>query len=288
MNKNYPFAEFQNLINQSQSISIFLSDTPKFDQAAAALALKLTLEKGGKAVSVLSAASMRVEFNHLIGIDTVTAKNNVGKDLVISLNYPLDQIEKVSYNDEGGKLNLVVQSKEGAPRVEKEQINFNYQGGKNGLQIALGVESPSRLGPIADQMDTQNLINIDNSSTNNQFGRLNIVDTAASCCSEMMVAIIASLTLATDEDIANNLFLGLEEATLKFSSASVSADAFEAAAVCLRWGAKRSVGFTPPPKPIFEEKPRPVPPRPQFTKPRPTNNPSPDWLAPKIYRSSNV
>lgn len=279
MNKNYPFAEFQNLVNQAQSISIFLSDNPKFDQVAAALALKLTLEKGGKAVSVLSVAPMRVEFSHLVGVDAVTAKNNTGKDLVISLNYPLDQIEKVSYNDEGGKLNLVVQSKERAPRVEKEQLNFNYQGGKNGLQIALGAENPSRLGLIANQLETQNLINIDNSSINSQFGKLNIVDTAASCCSEMMVAIITNLNLATDEDIANNLFLGLEEATLKFSSASASADTFEAAAACLRWGAKRSVGFTPP---------QPVPPRPQFTKPKPVNSPSADWLAPKIFRSSNV
>lgn len=290
MMKSYPFEEIKNLISQSQSVAVFLSDNPKYEQIAAALALKLVLEKGGQATSVYSAAPMRVEFNRLVGVEGIASQiNNEGRDLVISLEYPLDQIEKVSYNDDGGKLNLVVQSKEGSPRVEKNQIHSAYQGGQKSLAITIGVEDLSRLGSIAGQIETQNLINIDNSSRNSQFGRLNILDSGSSSCSEMMVAIISNLNLATDEDIANNLYQGLENATNKFSSGNVSADTFEAAAICLRWGAKKSVGFTPqPPKTPYEEKFRPAVAKPQFSQPKTTENPSPDWLAPKIFKGSNV
>jgi nanoRNase/pAp phosphatase (c-di-AMP/oligoRNAs hydrolase) len=128
MNKSYPFEELRQLIDQNQSVTIFLPDRPQFDEVAAALALKLALEKKGKQTAVLASTSMTVEFSQLVGIDTIGQKNETGQNLVIILNYPLEQIEKVSYNDNGGKLNLVIQPKAGAPRVEKDQTEFTYEG----------------------------------------------------------------------------------------------------------------------------------------------------------------
>ena len=315
LNKPYPFEEFKNILTPAQAVGIFLNTDPRFDQVAAALALKLSLEKMGKSVSVISSMSMIVEFSHLVGVETVSKKSNQGKDLVISLSYPLDQIEKVSYNDNGGTLNLVVQPKIGAPRMEKDQAQFSYEGGEQDLQICIGVTDINSLGEVNDQIKTQNLVNIDQVTANAQFGKLSIIDSRASSCSEMVISLLANLNLPVDVDIANNLYLGLENATGNFAFENVGADTFEAAAICLRWGAKRLVApqIPLPVKPVLASNlasnKTQVPPRPQFLnqsqpnrivskppQPQATNSPaltpaSPapsDWLEPKIFKSSNI
>jgi hypothetical protein len=297
MNKSYPFGELKNLLDQSQALEIFLPVNPKFDQVAAALALKLALTKKGKPASVLSASPMIVEFSHLVGVDTIGEKVGNGRDLVISFNYPLDQIEKVSYNDEGGRLNLVVQSKEGVPKIEKDQLIFSYQGGEKGLQVTVGVDNPSRLGQLGNQLDFNRTVNVDNSPNNSHYGKINVVDADSSSCSEMAVALISGLGLPVDQDVANNLYLGLKESTGNFTTGNVGADTFEAASLCLRWGAKGPTGAVIQ-KPVFGKtqiQPKSRQPQPgKFMggspKPPPQDNsaPSPDWLEPKIFKSSNI
>jgi len=281
MNKSYPFDELKQLIDQAKAVSIYLSANPAFDEVAAALALKLALEKKGKQSSVLTSAEMTVEFSQLVGIDTVGKKNETGQNLVITFSYPLDQIDKVSYNDNDGKLNLVIQPKQGAPRVEKNQAQFFYEGDGEDLQIAIGVSNFQNLGEIAGQINPQKVVNITKSSQGN-FGQLNIVDPAASSYSEMMVAILYNLGFMVDEDIANNLFLGLTKSTRNFSTENIGPDTFEAAAVCLRWGAKKSTGFAQK-KPVFDQRPK------TFSKQNFVSSaPSPDWFEPKIFKSSNI
>lgn len=287
MNKPYPFEELRQLIEQNQSVSIFLPTNPQFDQVASALALKLALEKKGKMAAVLSPSPATVEFSQLVGVDTIGEKNEFGQNLVITLDYPLAQIEKVSYNDNGGKLNLIVQPKTGSPPLQKNQAVFSYEGGNKSLQIVLGVTDLSALGSLADQIDSSNLVTLSRMSGGN-FGKLNIFDPKASCCSEMVAAILFNLGFMVDEDIAGNLYLGLSNATRNFSSDDIGPGTFEAAAVCLRWGAKKSVGFVTR-KPVFEGEQRPAQ---KHLPPKPIRNvsspPSPDWLEPKIFKSSNI
>lgn len=298
MNKNYPFEELRSSLDPVQRVDLFLPVNPKFDQVAACLALKLSLEKKGKTVSVISPSPMVVEYSQLVGLDMVREKSETGNDLVVSFNYPLDQIEKVSYNDDGGKLNLVIQVKEGASRVEKTQLTYQYQGGGVSLQIAVGIENPGRAGQVGNQINFNEAVNLDNSSGNSRFGRINLVDPEASSCSEIVTAVISVLSLGYDQDIASNLYLGLKEVTNNFSSENVGADTFEAAAICLRWGAKKAVGgkFQ---KPVFEKtlpaseikNSRPFPtgkPAAIIPKQNESKKPSSDWLEPKIFKSSNI
>lgn len=299
MNKAYPFEELKKLLEQNTAVEIYVPVEPNFDQMAAALALRLVLGKLGKSVSVISPSPMTVEFSHLVGVDLVGQKSDGGRDLIITFNYSLDQIEKVSYNDEGGKLNLVVQPKVNAPRVEKDQLNFSYQGGDKGLQILLGIDDPYRLGPLANQVNFTQAVNI-TTFPNSSLGKLNISDTEASSYSEIIVGIISGLGLAFDQDTANNLFLGLDKATNSFLSENSGPDTFEAAAVCLRWGAKRPAKVQVN-TPLFEKRQPILKPKSEgfqsqkfqkkSDKPEEQgnrNSPSPDWFKPKILKSSNV
>lgn len=299
MNKPYPFEELRNLIEQASSLAIIIPGNPQFDQVAAALAFKLASQKKGKPAAVLCPTAMTVEFNRLVGVETIGEKNESGSDLVVSLNYPLDQIEKVSYNDEGGKLNLVIQPKVNAPRPEKNQIQFSYQGGNKNLTVLMGVNNIASLGQLANNLDLQNAISINRFPGSQNTGGLNILDQEASSFCEIVVALISNLGWMADEDIAGNLLSGLEKVTRNFSAENIGPDAFEAVAVCLRWGAKRTVLLAESQKPVFENKPqagfknqsRPFN-EPKQNRPaagqNPSRQPSPDWLEPKIFKSSNI
>ncbi|HNP89087.1 MAG: hypothetical protein BWY24_00066 [Microgenomates group bacterium ADurb.Bin219] len=301
MNKNYPISELQNLIEQAAAVQIVLAANPRFDSVAAALAFKLALQKRGKPVNVIAASAMTVEFNRLVGVETIGQKNESGSNLVISLNYPLDQIEKVSYNDEGGHLNLVVEPKAGAPRVERNQAEFSYQGGQSGLTFIIGANNNSDFGSLNKELNFNEAVFIGQTQVGSAVGRLNIIDQQASSNCEIMTALISDLGWMADEDIAGNLLLGLENATRNFSG-EASADAFEAAAICLRWGAKRAASFAnretqgrtfTPNRPQSNFRPQPAKTFDNRTnKPAATGNPatpaSPDWLEPKVYKSSEI
>ena len=144
MNKNYPFSEIQGKITGSQKIIIALPQNPRYDQTAGGLALFLLLTQAGKTVSVICPSAMMVEFNNLVGVDKISPKAK-GTDLVVSFNYSMDNVEKISYNDDGGRLNLVVQPKAGAPNIDEKSVNLSYIGVGADLLITVGIKNISQL-----------------------------------------------------------------------------------------------------------------------------------------------
>ena len=104
--KNYNVTEIKNLVNNAKSALVCIPQL-NIDSIGAGLALALSLKKAGKDVKVYCPQKTDQNYSKLSGLELLT-DNFVSSDLVVSLNYPLDQIEQVSYNDDGGRLNLVV------------------------------------------------------------------------------------------------------------------------------------------------------------------------------------
>jgi len=274
MNKPYPFKEIGAAVTASQNIAVLLPKEVNFDQVAASLALFLSLEKAGKTVSIASLAPMTVEFSHLVGLDKIATQTDQGRDLIITLDYPLDKIEKVSYNDDGGKLNLVIQPKTGTPSITQDKLGFKNSGGKADLVFLVGGQDKESFGALVREEDwpNQNMISIARDSAL-PLGKIHLFDAGAAAYAEMITALLVSLAFPPDQDIAQNLYLGLLEATANFSSPAVSADTFEAAAILLRAGAKKE-------REGLEGLPEvPV---------KPAAAPSSDWLEPKIYRGATL
>ncbi|MFZ5365727.1 MAG: DHH family phosphoesterase [Patescibacteria group bacterium] len=273
MNKNYPFTEIQRLLGEAKNVLICLPKSVTLDQAAAGLSLFLSLSKTGKSVNIVSPEPMTVGFSHLVGLDKITDKI-LGGNLVLTINTPIENVDKISTTDDGQHLSLVIAPKAGVSPITKEQIIFNQSGGGVDLVITVGARKVEGLGKIylENQVIFQEkpIVNIDNNPQNSNFGRLNLVDLESSSCSETVAAIIQSLGLPIDEDIGSNLIQGIGEATQNFQNPKVSADTFEAAAFCLRAGGRREV--VSPPK---EEK------KTQAAAPS-------DWLEPKIYKGSTL
>lgn len=289
MNKNYPFAELQEKINSQQKILVYLPQNPKFDFVAAALSFSLSLQELGKEVTVICPSAMTVEFNRLVGVDKIINKAQ-GTDLVVSFNYAASQIEKVSYNDDGGRPNVVIQPKTNAPALSEKLVSFSYAGFGSGLIITFGIKNLGQL-PKADQdlISSGEVINIDFDQVNQAFGLINLIDFEASCLSEVALGIITGLSFPLSQDTAQNVLSGIWQATAGMSKDNIGPDAFEAMAICLRAGAQKNSGvFGSAPLPSnSKSKPKFEPKEEKNPQPPPSKPPA-DWFEPKIFKGSSI
>lgn len=288
------FTPVQQALATAQTVLVVAPQKPNLDKIAAALALFLSLKKAGKSVVVACPDEMTVEFSPLVGVDKVTSQLG-GKNLTISFDYVEDSIEKVSYNIENNKFNLLIQPKAGFPPLSADKVSYSYSGGAD-LIFIIGAQKLEDLGNLYAQesklYEQKSTVNIDVDAKNTQFGGINLTDPTVSSCSEITTGLIATLKLPVDQDIASNLLLGIEEMTKRFSSPETTAATLEAAAFCLRSGGRRA-GVPPQAKPVKEIplKPplSPMPSEISAKKPpekpkEEKEKPSPDWLEPKIFK----
>jgi len=291
------FSSVREILAPAQTVLILIPSNPNLDRVAAGLGLFLALKKLEKKPTAVCPTEMTVGFSDLVGVDKIQKKMN-GQNLVISFDYLEDSIEKVSYHIENNKFNLVIQPKAGFPPLSPEKVHYSYSGGEADLVFAIGAKSRRSFGRLASALQSsvgkQPLVNIDIHPQNEQFGQVNLVEPGASSCSEIVVRLISHLGLPVDEDIASNLLLGIERATNNFASSRVQATTFEAAAFCLRSGARRiisssrrrestKVALRPMPTEVSAAK-KPVTSSEEKTKEE--KKPSPDWLEPKIYKGN--
>lgn len=262
----------QTRLNQAKSFLIALPANPTFDKVAAGLALFHSLKKKEKEVVIVCPTSMLAGFNHLIGVDKVTDK--VGnRNLIISFDYVKDSIEKVSYNVENNKFNLVIEPKEGVQALDPKKVNYSFSGSNAEVFFLIGVNRFEDLGSLYENLRSllkkKLVIDIDNHPQKVALSEVNFVDQRASSCSELMVRFIKEHQLPVDPDVATNIFLGLENSTQGFR-VRVRAQTFEVAAWCLKNGAKKEYRQIMPPAASAQPQP------------------APDWFKPKIFKGSSA
>lgn len=305
---NLKLQEIQNTIGSAKSILVVTHRNPSIDSLAATLSLYLSLLKAGKNVTVACPSEPIVEQSDLVGIDQIKTKLT-GKNILVSIeDYEEGSIEKVSYTEEQGRFNLVIQPGEKSD-ISPEKIKISFQGALFELIFVIDTIELQYLDNLYTQeqklYSETPIINIDKHQSNVNFGRINIVNPDASSTSEIVAEILQNLNLTPDEDIATNLLLGIQSATRNFQLPNISPSAFEIAGACLRLGAKRSVKFiaktteplqnevtTPAPKTPFREPQQPQPPQQPREEPRQqtrveeNNKPPEEWLQPKIYKGT--
>jgi len=283
----------KDLLRQSRSVLILIPQNPKPDQVASALALYLSLEKLELKPTIACPSQMTVIFNRLFGVDKITDKIG-SRNLIISFDYVKDSIEKVSYNIEEGKFNLVIEPKEEAPVLDPKKVNYDYSGAEADLVIVCGAKSLADLGEWKDKesqlLTKKPVVNLTTEATEN-FGQVNLVQPAAAL-SELTTHLFKKLELPINPDMATNLLAGLETATAKFSQPQVGADTFRAAAWLLDQGAKQGY-LSQLPRPgmnsinslLAQKKSLSTQPS-LAAQAEPEAKPSPDWLQPKVYKGN--
>ena len=242
-------APFKTFLDSSVNITLLLSPAPSLDTVATALSLKLSLDQAGKSASVVCPDPMTVEFNRLVGVETVSAIGS-SRNLVIAFPGQTENVDKVTYNlDDKGDLNLVISP--------KPNMSLDYKA----LKFIPGTSVPEAV------------ILVGSATLPEAFAG---VKTFSLPDCETAIFLMSTLNLPINPDIASNLLAGLDYATNNFQSDTVTADTFEAASLLMRQGAKRGHAIsaaTFPPGSIPTATP---------------TTPAPDWYTPKVYQGNTL
>jgi nanoRNase/pAp phosphatase (c-di-AMP/oligoRNAs hydrolase) len=316
-------AKAKELVGAAKDIVVITHKDPNMDSMGGALALMLGLVSLQKKSTVICPDPVTVGLSSFVGIDKVV-KEFGRKNFVVSLDYEDGSIEKVSYNIEGKKFNLVVEHRPGFEPFSADKVQYSYQGVSADLIITVDTVHLGAMGAIyennKDMFAGKPVINIDFHNENTNYGTVNLVDPGASSSSELVAEFLATLGVKLTTDIATNLLNAIYAATNNFQNGNVTSMAFEVASVCLKAGAKRFgvsapvaapapvapiasapapapqtaepmtphifIGGQPavPVKPTIETKPQAAP---APVAPAVPSQPPSDWLKPKIFKSSN-
>lgn len=286
------------LLDKATNVVIATHEHPSFDSIGSALTLSIGLASLGKKVTVVCPDAMTVELSSFIGVQKVQ-KEIANKNFVISLDYVDGSIEKVSYNIENDKFNLVIEPRAGFDGFSEDKVHYTHGGASADLIITVDTLHLGGLKKVYDDnkdlFTNKQIVNIDRHPNNAKFGTINLIDSTASSTVEIVSMLLSHIGVALTQDIATNVVNALYGATNNFQNPNVSVQSFELAAACLKAGGKRFAKSAPPtpseevpsgeavkdasPAPVVEAKPAGQ---------SPLGGAPPDWLKPKIFKSSNL
>ncbi len=286
------------LVNGAKDILILTHANPTGDSMGSALALYLGLKSLNKQVVVACPTPMTVEFSNFVGANKLETKFSK-KNFVISLDYEDGSIDKVTYNIEDKKFNLIIEPRPGYEGFSQEHVSFRHKGTAADIIFVVDTKHLGELGEFYENekelFATHPIINIDAHPANTRFGAVNLVDHASSTA-ELVALVLSATEAVLNEDIATNILNALYMQTNSFQN-EITARAFEVAAVCMKAGGKRFSSIEihqEKEEQVCEEKAVEIQPDAEPTKtveetaPQLPTNPPEDWLKPKIFKSSTI
>ncbi len=241
MNNDAIYQRLIAAVTKHTIISICLPTNPTLDAVTSGVSLYMALTKLGKDVHIACGADIPGSYQ-ITGVDKIQKTLATGGDsLVVSFPYEDGAIDKVTYNIEGNKFNLVIKPREGFEKMNSSNVSYAYTGAKVDMIIVLDAPTLNSLGELytanQEEFKGKDIVNIDRHLTNANFGTINLVEKKISSTCEIVARLINYLGVQMDKDIATNLYTGITAATNNFTSYAVTPDTFEAVAYLMKNGA---------------------------------------------------
>lgn len=228
----------EGLLAENPSVGVIVSSHQNMDVVAAALSLQLIFQDSGKNSQIVSSKEPIVEYSSLVGVDQLTKNfSGVTKTLTVSFPYKEGEIEKVSYNIEGDRLNVNLFGGETGISLQEKDIKYIKSGSSPSLLFIIGARDISEIQEYVES--GAKIVNIDNDVANTLYGDVALVDASFSSISEMVAKLALDLNLQVEFDVAQNLLDGVSFATQNFLSPKTSPLAFEVTGLLLQKGAIR-------------------------------------------------
>ncbi|MFA7169463.1 MAG: DHH family phosphoesterase [Candidatus Paceibacterota bacterium] len=234
--------QIQEQIKKNETILICVGKNPEGDAIGSGLALYEALKKMGKKVDIISPNAILAKYSFMPDSEFIAHKLQGARDYVFSLDIDKDKLQQLRYEVEDHKLKIFITAKNGEidkDRISLDSSKFNYD-----LIIVLGASDLEGLGGIYDENPELfydiPVINIDHSPSNEYFGKVNLVDVAASSTAEIVFGIISGLgDSLIDESTATNLLAGVIAETESFQNKNTTPKAFMTAASLIAKGANK-------------------------------------------------
>jgi phosphoesterase RecJ-like protein len=230
-------------IKKAKKILITFRKTWNGDSVASALAMNLFLKKMGKDSEIVAENfENKSTFSFLPEYDKIKKSMENLREFVISLDITDTKVSQIKYKVEDNTLNFIISPKDGF--FTHDDITSQSGGFRYDLIIVVDTPDLESLGKIYDN-DTEffyhtPIINIDNHSSNEEYGQINLIDLTNISTSESIFSLFANYSRDfIDENIATCLLAGMISKTKSFKTPNVTPRSLSSAAELIAMGARR-------------------------------------------------
>ncbi|MEA1909970.1 MAG: DHHA1 domain-containing protein [Patescibacteria group bacterium] len=230
------------LINKSKNILLVTHERPDGDALGSLLAMNNVLNKLDKNVTAVIDDNLADKYKFLNGSEELSTELKALRDFIVSVDCNSATADKLAYNFQEEKLNIVITPKEGS--FNAQDVSFSDGGFHFDLVCMLDAANWEQLGKL--YVDNPKLfqsipvINIDHHSTNDYYGTVNLVDLTATSTAEILVGLIEALgTSLIDEEVATDLLTGIISDTGSFQHSNTTPKSLTIAAQMVGLGAKQ-------------------------------------------------
>lgn len=264
---------FKELFEKAKKVLVVLAPGVSEDSGSLAASLVEVFASYNKQVELITKEEIPLAARPLVKSESI--KNQVEpKSLIISFDWTKLRLDKVSYNLEGNKFNLIIKSKAG--KIDANDASFSYRGSDWDLVVTVGIKNTTELEAFGFELDSFNRlpsINFDKSQTNTNFAKLNIVSPNSDSLCSLAVGTFKEADVKLPTRAAETMLYGIRVATNNFTVVS-DPTTFESAAYC-----KRAMipGLVVEPKETKLE-----------NNEKQEKDAPEAWLSPKIFRSNRV
>ncbi len=230
-------------IEESRHVLVLFANPTDGDAIAAALALKLFIEKQHKQVDVAcSGFILPKNYRFLDGADTVRPELAHLQKFIIKVDVSRTPIETISYDIKENTLSIYLTPKHGL--ITKNELRTAQSTFKYDLVITINTPDLESLGSIffnnTDLFYRTSIVNIDRQPQNERYGQINLVDLTATSSSEIIYKTIKELgEQHLSAPIATALLTGMTIATNSFKNANITPLTLQVASQLVNCGADR-------------------------------------------------
>jgi len=229
-------------IDSAENILILTAEKPTREAVAASWALSHLFKNLGKNPTVLGRKDKTNVFSFLAPPEKMEAEIKGARDFVLSFDTARNKIIDFRTENKIGTFEIYITPEKEA--IDPRDFSFIPAKFKYDLLIILGCQNLDSLGEMreknSDLFFEVPVVNIDNTSSNENFGQINQVDITASSVSEIIVGLFKnSWEKDANQDIVQCLLTGLIAATGNFQSRNTTPQTFLAASWLIEKGANQ-------------------------------------------------
>lgn len=240
--------QIYNQIEKADKILILFPHTKDEDSLAASLSFLLFLEGLNKTVEVVKIKAEDDTDYHdkslsfLPNFDEIDSELKNLKNFIVSLNIKDSKINKIKYSVDENYLNFIISPATGT--FSPEDLHLQAGSFKYDLIINFALPDLESLGKVYDDnvefFYKTTIINIDNSSSNEDYGQINFIDLNSVSISEIAYYLIKNYRKEIiTEDIATCLLAGIIKKTNNFKTKNLNPKTLLASSELISLGARR-------------------------------------------------
>lgn len=222
------------LLQKASTILLLVPEKHSIDAFSSMMALTIALSKEqGKEVHAVSPLHVPQSLQFLPGSSQVRVNPQMQPGIIIDIAGAV-RLANVKPQELKGGTRIHLTLEEGA-EITADIVETHVRQLPYDCVVIFGASDIAELGPIfskhADFFYNTPVINIDNRTTNEHFGTINVVDITASSIAEITHELILALHPEhVDADVATALYAGIVSATESFQKPSTTPHAFQLSA----------------------------------------------------------